>query len=318
MKEFADCPFCGRHLKDKYSGLNDRLETTSRTFSVSECTGCRAGVLNPAPTGDLSSLYPTNYLSSEDSRSLVRKRFDLEKWYRYNQYKYDFSLLRRATGLRIGDATSYLDLGCGSGERVTFAAEDGCRRAVGVDKFDFAKSKAKDGAELINAEILDYKPEERFQVASLFHVLEHLDKPAEALEHIRDEILAPAGDLIIQVPNYGSLESRLCRGRWFGLDVPRHFWDFNAQALERLLERSGYRVNATYQLNAPLHPVTIVPSLFSGLDIQRIWVDRRHGEPYKKAMIALWAGLTVATIPLALLQNLLNRSSMLTVVAARR
>ncbi len=318
MRTLTNCPFCGGAIVGKFSGLEDRLETTTETFSVGECVACRVGMLNPRPVGDLSRFYPSNYLSGEPQTGQAFNRgFDLEKWYRYNQYRYDFKLLQRASGVELKSASSYIDIGCGSGERVTFAADQGCQRASGVDKFDFAKSSSKASVSLINSEILDFKPSEKFQVGSLFHVLEHLENPEEVLVHIRENILAEGGKLVVQVPNYGSLERRVFGGRWYSLDVPRHLWQFNVEVLVKLLRRSGYTVQASYQLNAPLHPVSILPSLNRELDIQRIWVKRARGGTQTTFMTIMWAGLTIMAVPVVVVQNMLRRSSMLTVVATR-
>lgn len=317
MKKFSACPFCGGSITKKYSGLKDRFDTTKKKFSVSECNNCKAAFINPMPVGDASSFYPSSYLSGEDqAEKTSADSFDFEKWYRYNQYRYDFRLLKKAVGVDLKNATSYIDIGCGSGERVTFAREQGCAKAFGVDKFDFAKGKSKREAKIINSEVRDYKPSKKFQVASLFHVLEHVEDPLDMLVHIRRNILAHNGYLVIQVPNYGSFERRVFKNNWFSFDVPRHLWQFNNRALTDLIDRAGYRVEASYQSNAPLHPVTIVPSINRELDIQRIWVNRSHGSWYKKSMTVVWAGLTILTIPLTVLQNIFRRSSMLTVIAS--
>lgn len=318
MMQIQACPFCGGELTKKYSGLNDRLNTTTKTFALNECSKCSAGILNPMPIGDASIFYPSQYLSAEQQKKASQKRFDLEKWYRYNQYAFDFNLLERASGISFKNATSYVDIGCGSGERVTFASEQGCDNAWGVDKFDFAKSKSKNEVKIINSDILAFKPKKKFQIVSLFHVLEHLENPHEVLDHLQHKVLDKKGYIIIQVPNYGSIERRIFKSRWFCLDVPRHVWQFNTTALGTLLDSSGYKVDAVYQLSAPLHPVTIVPSIFKELDIQRIWVNKKHGNSYKKIMTLLWAGLTVISIPLAILQNIFKRSSMLTVIASSK
>ena len=317
-KTFKNCPFCGGRIIKKYSGLKDRFDTTTKRFAVSECTDCHAAFINPMPIGDASSFYPTNYLSGESEvKKSATPKFDFEKWYRYNQYKYDFNLLKRASGLSLGKVASYVDIGCGSGERVTFASEQGCRRAFGVDKFDFAKSHSKKAAKIINSDILEFKPVQKFQTASLFHVLEHIENPEEILAHIKSDILSKKGYLMIQVPNYGSIERRLFKSKWFSFDVPRHLWQFNEKALTSMLEKSGYEVKASYQSNAPLHPVTIVPSIHRELDIQRIW-NYPRSKIYKKSMTITWAALTALTIPVTIVQNLFRRSSMLTVIASNK
>lgn len=316
MKKFTSCPFCSGDIYHKFDGIKDRLLTTTKTFSISECKSCGMALLNPMPTGDVSKYYPTNYLSSEEELSVQNNsKFDIERWYRYNQYRYDFGLMQKAVGLHLKDAKSYIDIGCGSGERVTFAKDEGCQKANGVDKFDFAKNKSKQEVGIINSEIINYKPTKKFQVASLFHVMEHIENPAEMLNHIRAHIIAKDGVIIVQVPNYGAIERKVFKKRWFSFDVPRHVWQFNERSMKRLLNDTGYDVIRSYQLNAPLHPVTIVPSLFPELDIQRIWVNQKKGIFYKRIMTILWAGMTILTIPLSLLQNILNRSSMLTVIA---
>lgn len=318
-KTFKECPFCGGKLTNKYSGLRDRFDTTTKTFTVSECVDCGAAFINPMPTGDASSFYPTNYLSGEEEATEpVANKFDFEQWYRYNQYKYDFKLLKRTGGPATKSMSSYIDIGCGSGERVTFASDQGCIKAYGVDKFDFAKNKSKQDAKIINSEVSAFKPREKFQVASLFHVLEHIEDPQPMLEHIKNNILQKNGYLIVQVPNYGSFERRIFKSKWFSFDVPRHLWQFNEKALTGMLRKAGYRIEGAYQSNAPLHPVTIVPSLHRELDIQRIWVNRTHGNWYKKFMTLLWAGLTALTIPLTIIQNVFRRSSMLTVIASNK
>lgn len=320
MKTFTECPFCGGKLDEKYTGLRDRLDTTTKTFSFSECDSCHMGMLNPTVVGDASSFYPTNYLSEEieAQEPVKRKSFDLEKWYRYNQYKYDFKLLKRASGISLAQASSYVDIGCGSGERVTFASEQGCKQAIGVDKFDFAKNKSRQEAKIINSDILDYKPAKKIKISSLFHVLEHLENPHQILTHLHKHVIAKDGYLVIQIPNYDSFERRIFRDKWYSLDVPRHLWQYNEKSVRKLLEDTGYKVDGMYQLSAPLHPVTIVPSMFRDLDVQRIWVDQSHGSLYKKVMMLLWACLTILTIPFALFQNLFRKSSMLTVVASIR
>lgn len=315
MKKFSECPLCGGSIIKRYSGLRDRLDTTKKQFTIWECTKCGLGFLNPMPVGDASQFYPTNYLSGETESDDSAGKMDVERWYRYNQYRYDFDLLKSASGTTLKDVESYVDIGCGSGERVAFAEQQGCLSAFGVDKFDFAKNATKKETRIINSEIMDFKPKSKFEVASLFHVLEHLEDPHSALRHIGKHILKKDGYIILQVPNYQALERYIFKNRWFSFDVPRHLWQFNERALADVLSKEGFEIKAIFKTNAPLHPVTVVPSINRELDIQRIWVKRSRGNFYVKFMTLLWVGVTALTIPFTIFQNLLNRSSMLTVIA---
>lgn len=316
-KRHESCPLCGGTLGSRYQGVPDRLGTSPGTYSVHECAACGLALINPAPSGDLSPFYPDNYLSQEDSAAPESLLSRLERRYRYDQYQFDFRLLTRATGLEIGDAASYLDVGCGSGERVTYAAGRGCTRAVGIDRYAFGKQDSRKRVELINTEITDFRPAERFEVVSMFHVLEHVEDPVGVLRHLGDEVLAPHGTMVIQVPNYGSFERRLLGRRWFGLDAPRHLFQFDESTARKAVEGAGLEVVEVYQVNAPLHPVTIVPSVFPSLDVQRIWV-RPGSRLVKLALQALWAAATIVAIPFSFVQNLARSASMLTVVARRK
>jgi len=71
----------------------------------------------------------------------------------------------------------------------------------------------------------------------LFHVLEHVENPQKILDHIKNHILDKNGYLIIQVPNYMSIERYVFGSKWFSFDVPRHLWQFNETALENMLKR---------------------------------------------------------------------------------
>lgn len=316
VKHHAHCPLCSGALARRYSGVRDRLDTSTDAYDVDECRSCGLGLVNPAPSGDLSPFYPDSYLSQEGgsadgAQGLLSRA---EQAYRYDQYRFDFRLLERAAGIEIAAAASYLDVGCGSGERVVYAAEHGCPRSVGIDRYRFAKRKPRRNVELVTTEITDYRPAERFQVVSMFHVLEHVEDPVGVLRHLRDAVVSPAGVVVIQVPNYGSVERRLLGSRWFGLDVPRHLFQFDSRTVRDVLRKAGYAVLEVYQENAPLHPVTVVPSLFRSLDVQRIWV--RPGSRWSRLVLqGLWAAATIAAVPFGMVLNAMRSASMLTVVA---
>jgi SAM-dependent methyltransferase len=98
------------------------------------------------------------------------------------------------------------------------------------------------GIEIVRAGVEEVDlPERVFDVAVLWHVLEHLADPVSALERVRSW-LAPEGRLLVGVPNLASLQARLGGDRWFHLDPARHLVHFTPRGLERLLARGGFRV----------------------------------------------------------------------------
>src|SRR5436190_2159200 len=84
-------------------------------------------------------------------------------------------------------------------------------------------------ADAVQLEGLDLEPASQDAVV-LWHVLEHLADPGEALRRIR-RWLRPSGALVVAVPNLSSLQARIGGDRWFHQDVPRHRTQFSRAGL---------------------------------------------------------------------------------------
>jgi SAM-dependent methyltransferase len=133
-----------------------------------------------------------------------------------------------------------LDAGAGQGRFVAAA------RRAGYDAQGLEPSRrgiergAARGVQLIPARIEQAEIEHgSLDAVSLWHVLEHVDRPAAALARIADW-LAPGGGLLLGVPNLGSWQAHLGAARWFHLDVPRHRTHFTVAGVTSLLTRAGF------------------------------------------------------------------------------
>ncbi len=83
----------------------------------------------------------------------------------------------------------------------------------------------------------------RFDVVTLFDVIEHLEHPGQALRACA-RALAPGGRLVLSTPDAGSPVARLLGGRWYHLDLEQHISLFSDATLTRLLAAHGFRVVA--------------------------------------------------------------------------
>lgn len=81
----------------------------------------------------------------------------------------------------------------------------------------------------------------RFDVITLFDVIEHVENPAAALRQCR-RYLAPGGRLFVTTPDMGSAGARLLGRHWYYIDVEQHISMFSAANLTRLLSSHGFRV----------------------------------------------------------------------------
>ncbi len=85
---------------------------------------------------------------------------------------------------------------------------------------------------------------DRFDVITMFDVIEHVPDPRGALERCR-EYLAPGGRLFITTPDAGSAMARLLGRQWYYLDLVQHIALFNRANLTRLLADTGFALVAT-------------------------------------------------------------------------
>jgi 2-polyprenyl-3-methyl-5-hydroxy-6-metoxy-1,4-benzoquinol methylase len=137
-----------------------------------------------------------------------------------------------------------LDYGCGTGEFMRVATLNNWA-AQGVEPSNTARIHASEIIKDSIAQSLDeVSPNIRFDVITLWHVLEHvpdLDKTIQKLKLM----LADNGTIFIAVPNHLSWDGKKYKGNWAGYDVPRHLWHFSKQNIKMLLEKNQMKLVKT-------------------------------------------------------------------------
>lgn len=133
-----------------------------------------------------------------------------------------------------------LEIGCSTGEMLAAASES--FEAFGVEA-DVASSKiaSQRGLQCFNGALADAGfSDESFDVAALYHVIEHFPSPrAEMVELHR--ILKPGGWLAIETPNIANIWFRLLGARWRQF-IPDHIFFFTPQTIRRLCEETGFEI----------------------------------------------------------------------------
>jgi SAM-dependent methyltransferase len=133
-----------------------------------------------------------------------------------------------------------LDLGCWVGFLLAEARDRGWE-TTGVEPSEFASAYARDrlGLDVRTADLLGAQlPERHYEAVVLGDVIEHLPRPAEALDRIAG-LLAPGGVLALALPNAGSALARAMGRRWWSV-IPTHVQYFTRPSLYTLLRRRGF------------------------------------------------------------------------------
>jgi SAM-dependent methyltransferase len=151
-------------------------------------------------------------------------------------------LADRATLSALGEVPpgkTVLELGAGDGRLLALLRGHGCI-VEGVDAF---ADEAPPGVPMRRERLEDVQiPPQSVDLVVLWHVLEHLEDPAGAVE-LAARALRPGGRLVVSAPALDSIQARIGGDRWFHLDVPRHAVHFTRAGLISLIERCGLRAS---------------------------------------------------------------------------
>ncbi len=212
-------------------------------------------------------------------------------------------LSRELPALRRRDLR-ILDLGCGDGQFLEYLAARGYSRLVGIEP---------DATRAANARLRGvpvFESTEEAQVAGklqdeidliiVWHVLEHVERPAEFLT-AHAHRLAPGGTMLISVPNQAGIQTRLF-GKYSAFpDYGRHIWYHTARYrawLGRALP--GFAISILRDRNFEYEIFAWVESIVSIATRNPTIVNRtlkkRQGGPARKLAIA---AASMAVLPFA-------------------
>lgn len=203
-----------------------RLGVPNPHGEILVCPACEWGFVHPLPGEDelnerYRALVERDYLADAKTRSILFVRE-----------------IHAVETLLPDGLASLLDVGCSYGLLLEAAARRGIR-ALGLDQsMDAVAYCRARGLEVRHGGLETLAPEERFDAAFLWDVLEHLLDPMGAMASVRRH-LRPGGVVSIVVPNRTSGVARLLGERWWSvLDVHLHYP--SARGLVRMVERAGF------------------------------------------------------------------------------
>lgn len=235
---FPPCPVCNKaaisfliHSKD-YS-------LTNKHFDIIQCAHCSLRFTFPMPSKeDIGPYYNfPEYISHTDVK---------EGWMNKIYHKVRTYTLQQKTNwvqsLFTGHKGQLLELGAGTGAfahamkhkgwSVTALEPDAASRQRCFDTY---------GIKLNPIEDLYSLSENKFDVISLWHVLEHVHDLKDYF-HTFSKILKPNGRLIIAVPNYTSYDACFYKKYWAAYDVPRHLYHFSPEAMNALIKQFNMQI----------------------------------------------------------------------------
>lgn len=186
---------------------------------------------------DLGKYYESElYISHTDSNKGV-----VDKMYQGIK-KYSLHKKTKLIGSYSKTGKNLLDVGAGTGDFLVFAEKKGWN-PVGVEPNEKARSKALEKGMNLYSSLDDLKGK-RFDLITLWHVLEHLPNLELQIEQLK-KLLHNEGTLIVAVPNFKSYDAKYYKNFWAAYDVPRHLWHFSKNAITHLFSKQGMKLIRT-------------------------------------------------------------------------
>ncbi|SHI30032.1 Methyltransferase domain-containing protein [Arenibacter nanhaiticus] len=178
-----------------------------------------------------------------------------------------------------GEKKSLLDVGAGTGDFLALAKKHGWE-TDGVEPSDLAKAKAAEKGLTLYSD-LKALPEKKYELITLWHVLEHLPNLEEQIQELVG-LLSQTGTLVIAVPNFKSFDAAHYKKFWAAYDVPRHLWHFSRHSIRHLFSTQGMEV------------VKTKPMIFDAFYVSLLSEKYKSGKqnPIKAFLIGLWSNLS--------------------------
>ncbi len=222
------CPTCGSRRRAV------RLERFGR--KILQCLDCDIGYVDafPTDTGDVYShegyieTQQSSYLENVDYR---KQRFAMERLDIIGRH-----LHRASKGARL------LDVGCGTGWFLEVARDQGYVVSgieIGRELAQYTSQKL--GAAVHTVPLTELSPDEKFDVITLFDVLEHVTDPRALLRSIRSH-LNPEGIALLFTPNFDSVGIALLREQSSLVMPAEHLFYFTPASLRRLIEETPLEI----------------------------------------------------------------------------
>ncbi|MFK7789031.1 MAG: class I SAM-dependent methyltransferase [Phycisphaeraceae bacterium] len=236
------CPVCDAEASSPYAqGYDYELETCRNHWKMVSCHDCSHVWLNPRPAVEsLGTIYPSNYYAYNYDAQVSKLAIKAKQW--IDRMK--MSGIKKALPT---PAKSFIDVGCGNGRLLHALKESGVEqeRCYGLELDEAVVQRLRDEgfpAFCERVEDCTQVPEGSIDLATMFHVIEHVDNPGAVVERIAGW-LSEDGIFAMETPNIESLDARLGRRTfWGGYHFPRHWNLFTPASITQLLERNGMEV----------------------------------------------------------------------------
>jgi 2-polyprenyl-3-methyl-5-hydroxy-6-metoxy-1,4-benzoquinol methylase len=239
LELLTTCPICDCPDQRTFITCQD-FTVSQEKFNIVSCQCCSFKFTNPRPTAaEIGRYYQSDqYVSHHtEAKGLIYNIYNQVRKY---TLKKKLSLLNKLEPQK----GHILDVGCGVGLFLQTCKEGGWQ-IDGMEPDVDARSIAEKNTGIrLRTQIDDTLPQNKYDVITLWHVLEHIHDLQSTIKTLV-AALKPTGKLIIAVPNHESHDAQHYGEYWAAYDVPRHLYHFSQDSITHLMKTHRMQVNKT-------------------------------------------------------------------------
>jgi len=209
---------------------------SQEAFTIAECPQCQAWFTSPRPDEkSIGAYYASDkYISHTNAGLSLQDRL-------YQLVRRRALRNKRKLIAHYRSGGKLLDVGCGTGQFLGHMKAHGYL-VTGMEPDTGARQNAiADHAIEVLPSISGTVSEERFQVVTMWHVLEHVPDLRATFKRLY-ALLAVGGLLVIAVPDRESWDAEHYGTDWAAWDVPRHLSHFRRKDLRTLFHEHGFEL----------------------------------------------------------------------------
>jgi SAM-dependent methyltransferase len=227
------CPLCA----NEHSHLFDRREFRGHEVVNRVCLKCGLVYQSPRMTeSESDNFYAQEYRSLYEgssqptARNMADQRGRAESLFLFSQPS-------------ISKIKQHLDIGCSVGVLLHHFQEMYHCHSVGIEPGKEHRLQAQKNGLVVFAKLDEMQKcsQDRFDLISMVHVLEHLPDPLNYIAQLREQLLDPEGWLLIEVPNLFAHDS---------FEIA-HLVSYSPHTVKQVLEKSGFEVVKSEQHGRP-------------------------------------------------------------------
>ena len=236
------CPICKKTESFYFISTNALMhEPNNEVYIFNVCNNCEAVFLtNPVEHKKLDNYYTDNYLPYRGSAA----------WGKYGSFV--ATSQKKLDSNRVNFVKKYLnkndnhinvlDVGCGNPSFLELLQQNSKVNCTGIDFSDSGwKGKNYPNLTLKKVAIEDFVPDKQFDVITLWHYLEHDYNPSQTIEILYNS-LKQGGKLIIEVPDYKSINAKIQKSYWQGWHSPRHISLLTKKSFSLLFKKDKWEI----------------------------------------------------------------------------